>query len=148
MRKFLFAALTLTVLVSAANIRADGIDANYGNNLPSVYDEGDKVPNFKGKEFKVLQTGVLGASKEVTISRVVFESNAKCFVVGYGRGQNSDLDVFVTETDSGNVIDSDTLVDNFPVAEWQSGNGTNTVVNIRVRNVGSQPCSYVLLGNW
>jgi len=147
MRKFLFAALTLTLLINAANLRADGIDATYGANLPSVYDEGDKVPNFKGKEFKVLHTGVLGAGKEFILTRVVYENNAKCFAVGYARGQNSDLDVFVTESDSGNDIDSDTLTDNFPVAEWQSGTGSN-VVNIRVRNVGSQPCSYVLLGNW
>jgi hypothetical protein len=103
---------------------------------------------FKGRHFKVLATGVLGANKETVITRVVYENNARCVAVGYARGEGSDLDIYVTDANNGADIDSDVLTDNFPVAEWQSGNGTARLVNIRLRNVGNQACSYVLLGNY
>jgi hypothetical protein len=138
--------LAVILLVGAGRAWAEGLDAEYGKNLPSVYDEGDKIPNLKGKLFKVLKTGVLEPGKSMKVEGVVYEKNASCVALGYGRGQESDLDIYVTDANN-KELGKDVLTDNFPLVEWQSG-AANNVVTIRVHNAGSKACSFVLLANY
>ena len=73
--------------------------------------------------------------------------NASCIALGYGRGQDSDLDIFVINSNSVNEIGKDVLRDNYPLVEWNSANGDN-VVDLRVTNAGTKACSFVLLANY
>ena len=148
LRKRFFVALAATLLLGAGYVWAEGLDVNYGRNLPTVFDEGDKIPALKGKLLKVLRTGVLGPGQSMTVSKAVFENNARCIVVGYGRGQDSDLDIFVNDSNSGQEIGKDVLLDNFPLVQWKSGVGERNVVDIRVANSGKKACSFVLLANY
>jgi hypothetical protein len=147
-RNWCLAVLGGVLLLGTGRLCADGLSADYGKDLPSVYDEGDKLENLKGKHFKVLKTGVVEPGKDVTITDVVFEENAKCIVVGYGRGQDTDLDLFVNVAKGGKEIGKDTKLNNYPVVEWQSGAGDDRKVDIRIHNAGSKNCSYVLLANY
>jgi hypothetical protein len=147
-RNWCLAVLGGVLLLGAGRLCADGLSASYAGSLPSVYDEGDKFEKLKGKHFKVLKTGVLEGDKDVTITDVVFEENAKCTVVGYGRGEGSDLDLFVTVAKGGKEIGKDTALNNTPIVEWQSGGGDDRKVDIRIRNAGTKACSYVVLANY
>jgi hypothetical protein len=139
--------LTAAILLGAGRGWADGLDANYGKDLPSVFDEGDKIEKLKGKEFKVLRAGVLEPGKSIAVKGVIYEKNAVCVALGYGRGLDSNLDVVVTAAKGGKELGKDELPDNFPLVAWQSGADSN-VVDIRVQNAGTKACSFVLLANY
>jgi hypothetical protein len=147
-KKCCLALLTVAFLLGAGRLLAEGLDANYSKKLVTVYDEGDKIPKLKGKRCKVLLTGVLKPGEERIKSKVLFERNALCIVVGYGRGEDSDLDVYVKDSDSGNAIGKDTELDNFPLVSWQSSDDSKYNVDIRVHNAGKKACSFVLLANY
>jgi hypothetical protein len=138
--------LGVILLLGAGRAWAEGLDEKYGKDLPSVYDEGDKIPKLKGKLFKVLKTGVLEPGKSMKVEGVVYEKNASCMALGYGRGEDSDLDIYVTESNN-QELGKDVLTDNFPLVAWQSG-AANNVVTIRVANAGKKACSFVLLANY
>ena len=136
-------AIALTLLFSFAAIPAfaEGLALGYGQNLPTE--------TVNGKTYKVLARGVLAPGQSTQLSGVRFESNAFARIVGIGEGPGSDLDIYVNDPATGN-IGSDTLRDNFPIVEWQTGNGlfSRNTADVNIRNAGSGYCTYVILANW
>ncbi len=138
-RKMLL-ALALFLAVGVTLAQAEGLLESYGKDLPTV--------EIKGKKMKLLRKGHLEAGDSLQINNVVFEENAKAILVGVGQGEGSDLDLFVTDAKNGSNIGSDTLTDNIPVVEWQTGAGARNTVNIRLLNAGSKAGDFMLLANW
>jgi hypothetical protein len=138
-RKTLVASLSVAALLVAAAAYGEGLDVTYGKGLPDF--------DLKGKTFKVLKKGVLKSGESVELKDVLFEENAKAIAIGIGKGDDSDLDLFVTDSKGGGLIGSDTLLDNIPVVEWNTG-AKGRLVNIRASNAGKADCEYILLANW
>lgn len=139
-RKLFAASLGVGMLLFAAAIYADGLDANYGKALPDF--------KLKGTAFKVLAKGSLKPGEAKDWKNVIFETNAKALLIGLGEGEGADLDMFVTDSKGGGEIGKDVLLDNVPVVEWKTGAADKNVVNIRLQNAGKAECKYVLLANW
>lgn len=138
MRHSFAATVGLCLLGLAGVVLADGLDANYGKDLPSV--------QIKGKEFKILRKGKLDPGKALVLNKVVYEKNAKAIAVAFGKGEGSDFDILVKDA-NGKEIGKDVLLDNVPVVEWNTGDDRN-VVDIILINSGKQGGDYVLLANW
>ncbi len=134
------AVLGVCFLFVAGVAYADGLLLSYGKSLPTL--------TLKGKKYKVLRKGELGAKDTLIVENVQFESNAQAIIVGIGKGKGSDLDILVTDSKTRQKIDSDVLKDNVPVAKWNTGVTTRRVVDVRLRNAGSAKASYLLLANW
>jgi len=125
-------------LLSTTAVLADGIDFDYGRNLPHA--------TIGGRAYKELTRATLLPGFELTKTNVVFEgNNALCQLVvdGFGPG---DLDLFVYDANTGALIGSDQLLDNVPVVTWR--NQFRGPVNIVIRNVGTGSCGLTLYGNW
>lgn len=133
--------LACVAVVGAAGLAyGDGLTADYGKDLETVV--------VGGKTYKVIGCGVLAPRKSITIEGVQFEKNAPVVVIGEGKGPASDLDLVLTESNGGGFVGQDVLKDNVPVVTFQTGNPAKTLVDVKVQNAGTKPCTYRLLANY